>query len=109
MVVLMRPTLTSNDSMAKLVANAEELDILSFKALVALGELTIASTYRSRKQVGFEFFQGLVKASEVSLKMSERRSYCISERVRGSPSALLMGTTLRGVGLCLLDDIRVGR
>jgi hypothetical protein len=71
----MRPTLTSNDSMAKLVANMGELDALSFKALVALGECMIASTYRSRKQVSLEFFHGLVKASEVSLKMLERRSY----------------------------------
>lgn len=75
MVVLMRPTLTSNDSMAKLVANVGELDTLSFKALVALGECVIASTYRSRKQVDLEFFQGLVKASVVSLKTIERRSY----------------------------------
>ena len=68
----------------------------------------MASTYKSLNEVSLENFQGLVKALVSLLKMEDSKSYWMSERVRGSPSARFIGTTLRGVGLCLLDDIRAG-
>ena len=75
MVVLMRPTFTKSESMAKSREKTDDSVILSLSALVAFGEREIDLIYKSRKHslsLGWAAFvgQGSVNTLWESPKMA---------------------------------------
>lgn len=113
-VVFTRPTFTNNASIEKSTAKSGDSRIVSFSVFVALDECTIAFVYSSANVIltgspsssCFDTY-GLVKTALESLKTAFKKSNCRSERVSGSPSARLIGRTLRvvlaGAGLVRPD------